>query len=68
MTVPHFNKSGILSSHAVAAKKPSYFYIHVLNTLFLKESGVTVPGFHSEQKKLQEQRVQANPEAEVLIH
>lgn len=67
MIVPHFNKSDILSSHGVAAKKPSYFYIHALNTLFLKESGVPAAGFPSEQKKLQEHRVQAKPEAEALI-
>lgn len=49
--VPHLSKSGILSSGGVTAtKKPSYFYIHVLNMLFLTESGVIVASFHSTEK------------------
>lgn len=51
MIVPHFSKSSILSSSGVTAtKKPSCFYIHVLNKLFLTESETTMAGFHSTEK------------------
>lgn len=40
-----------LSSGGVTAtKKPSYFYIHILNMLFLTESGVIVADFHSTER------------------